>query len=1111
MGRWMIYSERDPLLSSIVLFPDKNQDGFLRAEEIFSRDFRASLCFLPSHGEGMERGWQGPISFVLGLLYAGVPTVVTPIWPVDREVRDSFYYDFYSSLKDHSVSYALEEAQFSLRQKYPGLRSWGSFQLVGFEGMNPGEKIRHAEKHLITEVRKGLIYEQRKEYRDAVELFERALDLAEAVQDTTFKERLMLLIIRASRDGSMWSKAIEYQNLIKEAAERKGNRENLLWSMKNLVTFYIRDGQQKQAVQEKKEYIDFILGEGRLEEVASSYQELGFIYAMGREFANAVDQIDEAYTLYEELEDSEGQGSSLIIKGRFELEGDLYWEAIRDLKLGIKRLEEIVADSSNISKIQMGLASGNQLLGLACEKVARYDEALIYQGKGLDLFEKLQLDAQVAQGIQYLANLYWKTGDYRQATFYQEKALKEFESMDDKKLLAMAYNTQGLIYLSLGNVSDARSAEHKALDLAEASGSLADQATILKNMGMICVRENDLNQAYEYFLQASSIDSSIGFRRGLAYDYRNLGTLIVRLGRSEEGISLLDNGLRLSREIGDRRNEVHAYYGLGQAYRINGDMKSALAVLDSGAVSAAGLNIPELLWRIYRLRAGVLKDTGRDSEALIDYKKAIEVVEGLRAELKVEAFKQGFLDDKMDLYVDVISHLLEMGKNEEALGFVERAKSRSFIDLLGNKRLVLSEAKGDLLEQERAARMDLQEAQDRIAAYAGATREVLTSRERDEKREWQIELEKRRKHFETVLVKIRIENPELASFVSVDPWKVDEIQNILPDSTALVEYFLTRKELFVWVVASDNIIARRIDVQADNIRELVREFRETIQANLSVDLESRELYQLLIKPIESDIQSIRHLVLVPHGVLHYLPFAALQDEEGIYLLERFSLSLAPSATVLGYCLEKGGEGFGEAAKKSVLAFSNPDLKNPLYDLPFAEKEVVSLRRTFNRVKAFFGENALEGRVIEEAGSHNLIHFASHATYEPESPLFSSILLSPSESNDGRLEAHEIFGLKLNCDLVTLSACETGLGKITEGDEIIGLARSFIFAGTPSIITSLWKVDDLSTAVMVKRFYRFLRAGFSRSEALRQAQLLVREGINGHPSAWAAFTLTGDFR
>jgi CHAT domain-containing protein len=479
----------------------------------------------------------------------------------------------------------------------------------------------------------------------------------------------------------------------------------------------------------------------------------------------------------------------------------------------------------------------------------------------------------------------------------------------------------------------------------------------------------------------------------------------------------------------------------------------------------------------------------------------VETVEAMRAELKTDALKQGFLDDKMDLYVDAVRLLLDMNRPAEAFDFVERAKSRGFIDMLANQSLRLPEASGKRIEAENKARLSIQEAQARLA------RIPADSTYAREKAEWIRNLAERRARYESLIDSIQAENPQLASFVSVDPWDAGRVQKLLPDSVALVEYMVTPKTLFLWAVRKDRITARTVEVPETELRGQVQRFRETIQAYLSADADGRSLYQRLVAPVEKELESAKHVIFVPHGILHYLPFAALVDPQGKNPIDRFSLSFAPSATVWGWCAEKANR---KQPAGDVLAIANPDLGDPKFALPFAAKEVQALTRVYPRVQTYEAKDATKDAVRAHAGSASIIHFACHGEYNPDSPLFSSLLLSPTSGDNGRLEAHEIFGLSLHCGLVTLSACETGLAKVTQGDEIIGLARSFIFAGAPSLITSLWKVDDLATAVMVKRFYRSLAAGIPKAEALRRAQLVVRDAVNAQPAAWAAFGLTGDF-
>jgi len=1106
---WMTTHEKDPLTSSLMLSPTNKEGGFIKAEDLFALDLRASLFLLPSPRERKTNDYLGSLSFVQGLLYAGVPSVAVSEWPVPRNAKALFGEIFYRNLDTLSVADALAEAQLRVREHYPEMRAWAGFRMIGFGGMTPVQKVRFARDNLVAAVLKGRAFEQKGEYSDAVETLERAQDMAKAMGDSTSLKNIYSEIFRVSIKGKLWAKAIEYQKHLQIIAERRGDPGGVWSSIKNLVGLYIRSGQLDNAVQTKMEAIRFVQEGSGEEDIAASYEELAFIYARNREYKEAIQWADTAYTVYEKRGDLFGQGKALIRKGRFELEGDRYWEARKDLSVGVSQLESFIKSSPEEKEYKIELASGYQLLGLACEKLTLYDEALQHQEKGLDLFTELRLATPTAQGLQYLANIHWKMGHYRNALAYERKALESFTSQGDEKLLASAYSTQGLIYMSLGDLPKAKKAEETALDFAEKSESFADQATILKNLGLVALQEKDLKGAYEAFQRASVIDSSLEFRSGLAYDNANLGTLSIQMQRIDEGILFFKNGLRLSQEIGDKRSEVRCLYGLGQAYCQKGELKAALGVLDSAETVASHLMVPDVQWRIYRQRAVVLSQMGR-KEALSDYTKAVEIVEGMRAELKVEAFKQGFLDDKMDLYIDMVLYLQGMGKTVEAFDFVERAKSRNFIDLLGNQGLVLVRAQGELLSQEQSARVAVQEAQDRLAAFR-LQEKADSKKGQEEMAYWEDALNKRRKTYEAILVSIQEESPELASFVNVDPWSTDRIQNILPDSTAMVEYFLTPNQLFLWMLSSEKIVAKKIDISEEAIRTKVRKLRENIQSHLSSDLEGRDLYKWLVDPLEKELRSIRHIVFVSHGILHYLPYAALQDGEGHYLVERFSLSTVPSATVLGYCMEKRKAAQVKKTEERILALSNPDLGDPRYDLPFAEKEVKALGRSYQDVTPFFGKEVTEKVIRDRAASYGLIHFACHATYEPEAPLFSALLLSPAGNDDGRLEAHEIFGLKLNCDLITLSACETGLGQITRGDEIIGLTRSFIFAGTPSIVTSLWKVDDLATAVMVKRFYRYLKAGYSKAEALRKAQLLVKEEVNGHPAAWAAFELTGDFR
>jgi CHAT domain-containing protein len=241
--------------------------------------------------------------------------------------------------------------------------------------------------------------------------------------------------------------------------------------------------------------------------------------------------------------------------------------------------------------------------------------------------------------------------------------------------------------------------------------------------------------------------------------------------------------------------------------------------------------------------------------------------------------------------------------------------------------------------------------------------------------------------------------------------------------------------------------------------------------------------------------------IIPHDLLHYLPFGLLYDGEYI-LLEGYTLFYAPSVSSLRFIFEKR-----HPQPNTILVLANPDAP-PAPHLRHAVEEAQVVATLYN-AQPFIGSDATEGYFKAQAGAYSLVHIAAHSDFEPQSPLFSAILLSGDESEDGRLETHEVFNLDLpQTDLVVLSACETHLGELSVGDEMVGLERAFIRAGSPSLLTTLWPVDDAATAALMEQFYTHLRAGVSKAEALRLAQLKTRTE-HPHPYYWAGFVLVGD--
>lgn len=1096
LERWTLVYESDPLNSAMVLYPDKDNDGYIRAFDLFGTELKAGVFILPpSQGQA----WNGSLAFFYSLLYAGVPGVIQRTGPLNSDAEAVWNKTFYAALTTMSAAEALAEAQAAVRNAFPGIE-WARYELIGFEGLNSRQRIAFARENLVTRVREGQAYEQQSEFKRALVMYDQAAGMASILADSVLVGRILDISLAAAVRGALWTKAAAYQQSIQLRAQQAGDTEELQTSLKNLVAIYRREGRFDDAAETENRYNRIAGRQGNLQREAASSREMAMILMLDRKWPLAREWAARACSLYAALGDTVELGRTLLRKGRIHLEADDAWSAREDLRRGISLLEGRTTDA-----VRFEIASGYQMLGLASEKMSRYDDAIAQQIRGRDMFRDLGRSLQAAQGVQYLANICWEKGDFRQAMIYQNEALAVFSKNNNVKLLSMGYATQGLISMGLGETGKAREQLNHAFELAESSGSSEDQSAILKNLGILSLRESRFEEAEAYFGHAVAIDTTINSRAGLAYGYRNLGILKARMNLAEQGIPLLRKSLALSKELRDTRNIVQSCYGLGLCLHEAGRYREASAVLDSGLVYLGDYTMPDLEWRLLWMKARSSRELASVQEAIRNYQQAAVVVETMRQSLSAEAFKQGFLEDKGDLYADIISYLFALGRPADALEFAERAKSRSFIDMLatrsatsrGSAGMSVASALRDSIDMYRY-RLGSLESQPGVKT---AALEEEISRVREE----MVHLENR---YSEQVAAYQAQHPESADLITVEPITVGKLREQLPDSTALIEYFVHADEIYIWLVTPKDIDAKQVTVSGASLNETVRGFRNMIVSFLSADIEAQRLYDLLIRPLDAGLRGVSHLVIVPHDILHYCPFSALKDDEGRVLLERFSLSLAPSSTVFGYCRTKAAAR-PRPDNPRILAVSNPAL-GPEMNLPFASKEVSTLQRTFPQVTVLAGKKATEEAVREELPKGDIIHFACHAEFNAAAPLFSALLLAPSDSSNGRLEAHELFDLDLNCSLVTLSACESGLGRIAGGDDIIGLTRGFIYAGAPALITSLWKVDDLATAVLIKRFYRYLRQGMSTAEALRQAQLWVREQVNPQPSAWAAFGLTGEF-
>lgn len=1047
-----------------------------------------------------------PFSYLQRIFfYAGTPTLIMTLWPIDESIRHEFYGYFYEYLLEAPAGKALMMAQNQMKKLHPEIRHWAGFQLFGFVGMTAEEETQFAIERFALNVAKGNDAYRKQEWQDAIRYYESALMMAETQGDFESISRLQARIIETGFIGRNFNKAIEYQEKLLAEAEAIDDIEAMKNGYYNLITFHTENNNFEASLKYQSKYAELVRAHGFKHEEAESYIQLGQVHELAGNYELAIKAYQEAIRRHQTI------GDSLKVAIALKYIGRVHLLSVHDYKSAINYQEQALTLFKREKDSKNTIATLHDM-GLSYERRANYRRAFSYQNEALELSQSIKDSLMLGLSFQNLANLSWKTGDYQTALSYLRKAMDIFLIFNHQRYLEIAYSTLGLIYMSLGRIEDALQAENNALQITKNIDAQLEQATIYKNIGLIYDAEGDQVQALENFQKAAAIDAALKYKRGLAYDYRNLGRIYLQIGNVRPALIHLTDALNLSTEISDRRNEAQCLYELSRVFQAQTKLDSALILAKHAAQNAEYLMIPELNWRARRICAQIYEQLGKIDSSLVCLEEATSIIESMRSQLKVEEYKSGFIDDKLDVYYDMIHLLLEkMNQPDQALEAAERAKSRNFIDMLANRNIKYKSAAAvQLTAQKDSLTQLIADVQNEIAFLRSKAELSLNDREQLTTAEKKLAAHK--KNYETLLVRIQEENPELADLVSVNPLNARQIQQMLPNETILLEYILTKHNIVIWSVSPENIKAQMLKFPLDSLQGIVKRFRDRISRHFSIENEAKQLYSILIRPIEDNLNDDQHLIIIPHGILHYVPFAALMHNKNQYLLDKYTLSLAPSSTVLEHCLQKGQIYVDNPRwERRALALGNPELNDPEMELIFAEQEIRSLKRVYPQVEAFLEHEATETIFKQKGLQNNIIVFSCHGEYDERNPLFSALLLAGDTQNTGRLESHEIFGLNLNAYLVTMSACETGLGSIVGGDEVIGLSRSFIFAGASSLMASLWKVDDLATAVLIKRFFRYLNEGHTRSQALRLAQLLVRKEINVHPAYWAAFNIIGDCR
>jgi CHAT domain-containing protein/tetratricopeptide (TPR) repeat protein len=846
------------------------------------------------------------------------------------------------------------------------------------------------------------------------------------------------------------------------------------------------------------------------------------------QFTDALQSWEQALTIYREIKDRKGEGAALGSLGLAHDSLGNYPKAIDYYQQSLLILREIR------NRRGEGTAQGN--LGIVYNNLGDYPKAIDHHQQHLAIALEIKDRQGEGAALSNLGLAYYSLRDYPKAIGYHQQSLSILREIRNRRGEGTVLGNLGIAYRVLGEYSKAIEYLQQSLVIAREIKDRQGEGTALRGLGNAYYFLGDYAKAVDYHQESLAIAREIKDRQGKGVVLRGLGNAYYSLGNYSKAIDYYQQSLATAQEIKDRFGESQSLGNIGNTYYLSGDYSKAINYYQQSLTIAQ--KIKDRLGE-----SQSLGNLGNAYDASGDYFKAIDYYQQSLAIAREtqDRFIKGISLNNLG-YTLYKQGKLALAENTliEGITVYESLRSRELED----------SDKVSIFETQRNIYNTLQE----VLIAQNKTDAALEISERG-----------RGRAFVELLASRLSANPK-EQFPT--PPNITEIRQIAKaQNSTLVQYSITyddfkingkpqtkESKLYIWVIKpTGEIIFHKTDLkplwQKENttLTQLINNTRDSMgvvdisrrhgalkpaetevntQGNQTQNL--KKLHKLLIQPIAKHLPKNpkEKVIFIPQESLFLAPFPSLQDDKGKYLIEKHTILTAPSIQVLDLTRQQkvAKQKQREISAGESLIVGNPTMpiaslqpgeeKIKLPPLKGAEKEaqIIASLPLLNS-KPLIGNAATETAVVAKMFQAKYIHLATHGLFDDIRGLGSAIALAPSNQDDGLLTAEEIFNFqqkfnqKLNADLVVLSACDTGRGRIT-GDGVIGLSRSFISAGVPSVIVSLWSVDDGSTAFLMTKFYQNLERNPDKAKALREAMLETKKQYS-QPLQWAAFTLIGE--
>src|SRR5829696_101420 len=739
-------------------------------------------------------------------------------------------------------------------------------------------------------------------------------------------------------------------------------------------------------------------------------------------------------------------------------------------------------------------------------ELGRGNEALAAHEAAAAVFAEAGLTLSYAAALCNIGEANRQLAEYRYSLAAFEKARRLYDpigALTDKSSLML---DTANAYLDLNLYPEALAAYQKSNSLLGKAGMAHDRARALWGMGVALTAKLDLEEAEEALAEAAQLFTAAGNSPLLSGVMLDQSVVQEARGDLDASVATARRALSLVIEKDGSVQRVYAHMRLVDL--LLPDVAGSEPHLLAARRLAESMALPQLRYRLNERLGRLRRLQGNNEEAQVLLEAAIDEIERLRGTVTHESMRASFLLDKIGAYEELLRlHLSREAESNarQAFAVAERAKSRALIDLLT----------GVAKEPAHPTDNAMQERIQNLQADLNTTYNQLLGTGQSELVAPLPDLRGRAVELEEEISQLRLRaipatSDPFATSTPSDTWED------MPTGVALLAYHVIGDEIIAFVGARDSMrvvrncgsvtmatqLLQQLEVQWDRLgvgQEFAKQHMALLERLTRQVLAS--LYGELVAPLRPLLDAVadantvddgpRKIAIVPHGLLHQVPFHALFDGER-YLIERFEISYAPSAKVFSLCQRQASRGLDKALALSVA--------DPL--IPAVADEARAVARHLPSAEVLTDRQATLSALREKAPDCGVLHLACHGMFRADNPMFSALKL-----HDGWLTAADVIGLYLGGALVTLSACESARNQVLAGDELVGLVRGFLGAGAATLVATLWLVQDDTTSWLMEKWYAQLRTGVERAAALRHAQLALKEKLP-HPYYWAPFVLIG---